>query len=242
MKKYILFFSLFSLGLIHCGDEETQTQQGQVSATVYGEDFIEKGIPASEVGDGWAVDFERFVVTVEDIKIADRTLPNPEPVDLTNDSGGQGHVLSQMMVPEGAHTQSSYTISRVEVRGTATKDNVVKTFDWTFDEVTQYSKCETTTTVTEDGKATFQVTVHADHFLYDSLVSSEPGVLFQALADADTDMDGAITKQELEGTGLGGYDPGSSGEVKDLWGWLNAQGRTLGHVDGEGHCDAKVLK
>ena len=142
--------------------------------------------------------------------------------------------------PDGDHTGASFTITRVEVEGTATKGADTKSFSWVFDEPTRYVECETTTAVSDGGSATFQITVHADHLLYDSLVSEEPQVLFQALADADADADadGNITQAELAATDIGAYDPGSEDGVDDLWAWLVAQTRTLGHVDGEGHCRA----
>ncbi len=46
-----------------------------------------------------------------------------------------------------------------------------------------------------------------------------------------------LTRAELEAAGIGAYDPGNA-DVDDLWAWLVAQSATLGHVDGEGHCDA----
>ena len=47
------------------------------------------------------------------------------------------------------------------------------------------------------------------------------------------------TSAELEAADIGSYDPGSDAAGNNLWSWLVAQGRTLGHVDGEGHCDAR---
>lgn len=90
----------------------------------------------------------------------------------------------------------------------------------------------------EGETASFQITVHADHLFSDSLVSSEPKVLFQPLADADSDGDGALSEAELVAADVGAYDPGSEDGIDDLWAWLGAQVRTLGHVDGEGHCTA----
>ena len=115
---------------------------------------------------------------------------------------------------------------------------MTKNFDWVFDEEVHYTECETTTSVTEGAASTFQITVHADHYFYDSLVSEDPILVFQGLADADADADGEITRAELEAADIGGLDPGSDGSVDDLWSWLVAQNATLGHVDGEGHCDA----
>lgn len=224
------------IGLAGCGDEADGA--GEVRVTVYGEDFIEQGIPADEMADGWAVTFDRFVVSVEDVVIGGVTMPAADPIDITPATAGEGHPIARASVPAGAHAGSSFALTRVEVTGSGTKDGVTKTFAWTFDGATRYSACETTTEVVEGGSATFQITVHADHFFYDSLVADEPQVVFQALADADADADGTISPAELEATDIGSYDPGSGGGVDDLWAWLVAQSQSLGHVDGEGHCDA----
>ena len=228
MRAYV-FLPLF---LLACAGE------GEVTATVYGEDFIELGIPAEEMADGWSVTFNRFFVTVEDVIVGGIQLPPGEPLDLSVETQGAGHPLASAVIPAGDHTDSSFVIARTELAGSASRDGTTKTFDWVFDQETHYAACETTTKVTAGGAATFQVTVHADHFFYDSLVAEEPLVVFQALADADGNDDGVISRTELEVTDIGSYDAGSDGEVNDLWTWLIAQSRTLGHVDGEGHCDS----
>jgi hypothetical protein len=217
-----------------CGTEG----EGTITVTAYGESFIEEGIPASAVDDGWAVGFSRFQVSIRDVQVAGAPVTVPASIELTKPSSGKGHELGTTQVPEGEHRDAGFTIARVEVEGSATKGTVTKTFSWVFDRPTVYSRCETTTKVAADGSATFQITVHADHLLYDSLVAAEPKLLFQALADADKDSDGEVTRAELAAAGVGAYDPGSGGGIDDLWSWLVAQTRTLGHVDGEGHCHA----
>ncbi|MEN0062497.1 MAG: hypothetical protein AAGA48_10125 [Myxococcota bacterium] len=212
---------------------------GDVAVTVYGEDFVELGIPANEMADGWSVTFDPFIVTVDEVVVGGVEMPAGDPIDLSVETGGAGHPLAQAAVPTGDHTGSSFAITRIELAGSASKDGTTKTFDWVFDQRTDYSACETTTEVSEGGTATFQIAVHADHFFYDSLVAEEPQVVFQTLADSDADDDGTITRQELEAADIGSFDPGSSGEVNDLWTWLVAQSGTLGHVDGEGHCDSQ---
>lgn len=223
--------------LTACGDE---AGEGDVTVTVYGEDFIEQGIPAEEMADGWSVTFDRFVVKVDEVIVGGVEMPAADPIDISTATGGAGHPIASAAVSAGQHTDSSFAITRVELSGSASKDGTTKTFDWAFDQETHYSACETSTEVIDGGRATFQITVHADHFFYDSLVAEEPQVVFQALADADTDGNGAITRAELEVADIGSYDPGSAGDVNDLWGWLIAQSQTLGHVDGEGHCDAQA--
>ncbi len=245
MKTHLLpflFATLWACGLTACSEDdgnEDMVGEGDLIVTVYGEDFIEEGIPAQEMGDAWAVTFDRFEVTVEQVVVGGVTVSTTDTLDLSVATNGAGHTLANALISAGDHKDASFSITRVEMVGSGTKDGITKTFDWTFDEATLYTACETTTTVTEAGEATFQITVHADHFFYDSLVAEEPQVLFQALADADQDNDGELTQAELEVTDIGGYDPGSAGDVNDLWTWLIAQSRTLGHVDGEGHCDAQ---
>lgn len=212
--------------------------EGTVHVTAYGESFIEDGIPAADVEDGWAVDFTHFEVSIRDVTVADTAITVKKTIDLAASSKGKGHELGSATVTADEYTNSSFSIARVEIEGSANKDGETKTFNWVFDAPTSYHECATTTKVPADGEGTFQITVHADHLLYDSLVSEEPKVLFQALADADTDGDEEITKEELSATDIGAYDPGSEDGVDDLWAWLVAQTRTLGHVDGEGHCHA----
>lgn len=216
--------------------------EGTVVVTAYGESFIEDGIPADEVGDGWAIAFDRFVVNIEDVRVAGSSIDVKNKIDLSKSSSGDGHELGSALVAEGSYTHGAYTLTKVEVEGSATKGDETKTFSWVFDDATRYDECETTTEVSADGNATFQITVHADHLFYDSLVSEEPDVLFQALADADANHDGEITQQELRDTDIGNYDPGSEDGIDDLWTWLTAQTRTLGHIDGEGHCHAEPVK
>lgn len=225
-------FWLLAILIAGCG-----TGEGTILVTAYGESFIEDGIPASEVGDGWAVDFDRFEVTIRDVTVAGVPAPVMGTIDVAAASAGAGHPLGSVVVSAGDHDDAGFTIARVEVDGSATRGADTRTFQWVFDQPTVYRGCETITSVADNGSATFQITIHADHLLYDSLVSEEPQVLFQALADADTDGDGEIAQAELAATDIGAYDPGSAGGIDDLWSWLVAQTATLGHVDGEGHCE-----
>lgn len=241
-----------ALGLGVCGlFSACAPAEGDVKVTVYGESFIEDGIPADEMADGWAVSFDTFDVTITGITVGGVALggtgtndvgPNQSgtsALDIAVGTDGAGHPIATGRVPAGDHTGSAYTISRVALVGSAVKDGVTKTFDWTIEAPTAYTACDTTTTVVPGETATFQITVHADHFFYDSLVAEEPNVVFAALAAADADDDGAITQAELEAADIGAYDPGSAGGVDNLWAYLVAQSATLGHVDGEGHCDAE---
>ncbi len=224
------------LATVACSEEDAG--EGTLTAVVYGEEFIEDGITAEDMADNWEVTFSSFVVDIQDVTVGSVALPSSDPIDISVGTDGNGHELSSTTASAQAYTDASYVIAQMKVTGTATKDGVTKTFDWEFDHDTHYSGCHIDTTLTEGGTEVFQVTVHADHLFYDSLVAEEPQVVFQALADADLDEDGEITRAELEMTDIGSYDPGSAGDVSTMWEWLVAQSSTVGHVNGEGHCDA----
>jgi hypothetical protein len=225
--------------LTACGsdDDNGGAGQGTISVRAYGESFIEDGIPAQDVDDGWSITFERFEVRVRNLRVAGLKLDDPPEVDLAVASDGEGHELASAQVSTGVHREPSFSIDRVEVEGSAERDGSIRRFHFTFTEPTHYSHCETSTTVEPNGHAKFQITVHADHLFYDSLVAEEPRLLFDAIAAADSDDDGEVTRAELEARDIGNYDPGNE-DADDLWSWLVAQHRTLGHVDGEGHCQA----
>jgi hypothetical protein len=212
--------------------------EGTITVTTYGEAFIEEGIPADDLADGWAIDFETFEVSLNAITVAGQTLADPDPIELTTPSNGARQALGAITVAEGSYGDATFRIDELRVVGSATDGADTVTFDWTFSDATRYEGCEATTVVADGGQATFQITVHADHLFYDSLVSEEPDLRFQAIADADSDGDGAVTQAELAAADIGAYDPGNS-DADDLWSFLVEQSRTVGHVDGEGHCDAR---
>lgn len=231
-KINVLALGLALSSVTACGDSE-----GEVVVTAYGEDFIELGIAATEVGDGWSVDFSSFEVEVEEVEVAGRVFSDLGPVELAVATNGVGHELSRGAVEAGEFSAPRYVLGGIHVVGTAERQGVTKSFDWRFPARVTYSNCETTTVVEEGGTATFQITVHADHLLYDSLVAEEPSLFFDPIANADGDADGVITEAELAAADIGGYDAGNSG-ANDMWAYLTALVGNLGHVDGEGHCDA----
>lgn len=218
--------------LISCSASE-----GTVTLTAYGESFIEEGISSEVMADDWSVEFTQFTVAFDEVRVGGAEVEVDSPVELTADSGGDGHEIGWATLGDGQDTGFSFAITGVDVAGSATRGDTSKSFVWTFTETARYHECETATSVGRAEDSTLQITIHADHLFYDSLVAAEPELRFQALADADADADGEITRGELEATDIGGYDPGSEDGLDDLWSWLEAQARSLGHVDGEGHCE-----
>lgn len=260
MKKLLGLLGIL-VAFTACGEDESDNRSN-LEVRVYGEDYVEDKIPAEDT-DGWEIEFTEFLIVISDVNgEAGGTAfsdSNSYVVDLKASSGGVGHVLGSIEAQSGVVDFLNYSVSpatdaslavgaeseevefmaengySVWVMGQATKQGVVKSFEWGFDSETLYANCETTAVV---GESPTTLTIHADHFFYDDFLS-EPAVAFELVASADTDEDGFVTKAELEAldiTGQSRYQVGSM-PITDLWGFVDAQAKTLGHIDGEGHCD-----
>lgn len=236
--------------------------EGTFEARIYGEEFIEEGIPADAFVDGWTVTFDKFLVVVGDLEVdgGAATIPGWHVVDLTTATMGAGQALGRVDTASGTITRFGYRIApsadaeptlataadleliaghSIYVAGAASRGAETFTFAWAFATDTRYSPCAIAAELEPGGEASAQITVHADHLFYDDLDSAAPNVAFDLIAGADADADGAITEAELAAvdiTGEARYQVGSR-DVTDLWGFIAAQTATLGHIDGEGHCD-----
>ncbi len=259
-----------------CDDDDDAAGAGTLAVDVYGEAFIEEGIPAGAPGcdgcveDGWAITFDRFLVVVQDIEVrGPQTLTGPEArvFDLTKASNGAGHPVFDRAASAGTYDALDYRVApssepavgnattddvalmaaegySIYVEGRAEKDGTTLTFKWGFDTDTRYTACETGAAVADGGTGRSQLTIHADHLLYDDLDSETPQVVFGLIASADADGDGTITPAELAAvdiTGEARYQVGSR-DITDLWGFVRAQTATSGHIDGEGHCDFQPVE
>lgn len=218
-----------------CESDDSNDGVGTLEISAYGEPFIEQGIPVEAMSDGWAVEFTSFEVDVSAVSFGGETLAAVEPVELALATGSEGQVIGALSLGPGTYLDGSYELSEMRVVGTATKEDQSIRFAWVFDTAQVYSNCEANPTVVESGVESFEITIHADHLFFDSLVSEDPVMGFQAFADADADADGTLTRAELESASIGAFDPGNI-DVEDLWQWLQAQAATVGHVNGEGHC------
>jgi hypothetical protein len=243
--------------------------EGDLEVRVYGEEFIEAGIPADEFADGWAVEFDKFLVVVGEVAVAEDGLDPAlraagfQVFDLAAASEGRGQLVAADRVPTGAYADTAYVIApagdavagnadaadvemmkdlgfSVYVAGSARKDGATKTFAWGFASRTEYSACESRAELAAEDAAAVQLTIHGDHLFYDDLFSETPAVRFEQIALADANGDGEVSRGELEAVDLApfaNYQVGSTG-ITDLWHFIEHQTTTLGHIDGEGHCEA----
>ncbi len=165
------------------------------------------------------------------------------------DVGTVDPAIRQRMIDEGLS---------IYVEATATKGDLTRRLEWAFTLDVGHSHC-----VGADGtdgiivaagaQNETQVTTHWDHLFFDSLALDEAGMRFDAIAAAGDDV---ITLEDLssqrlaELRGLDGeplvdeegapvvYDPGSTPlSEPTLRGMVEAVTATVGHLDGEGHCE-----
>jgi hypothetical protein len=264
-----MFRSAFVLVLLGLAVACDTGRNEALEVRVYGEAYIEEGLPADIFVDGWSLRYEKFLVSVGGVAVAQQgSAPGLEVTefqvfDLTRGSDGAGQVVASELVSLGRYDDTRFTIApdpaatagnatdadlklmldggySVYVAGTATKGEDSKRFAWGFATHTDYSACESLADVRGGQPGVVQLTIHGDHLVYDDLYSETPNVSFELIAAADTDGDGEVTQAELLAVDLrplANYQVGST-DIVDLWHFIEHLTTTLGHIDGEGHCEA----
>lgn len=235
---------------------------GTYELRAWGEAFVEDGIPAAEVSDGWEIEFDELVVAVGDITVQADDRLDVEGwyvLDLTAPSDGAGQRLTEVEVT-GRMTTVSYRLGRVRgeivggnaslaqvdaltrggyglsVRGRARRGEEELAFAWDFP-LDYGHTCELGQAIASPQAGGPTLTIHADHLFLDDL-DHDPRIAFDAIALADADGDGVVVGSELAAvdiTALERYQSGSA-EIPDLWSYIGTLAGTLGHIDGEGGC------
>jgi len=231
---------------------------------IWGEEFIEEGIPAAEFEDGCSVVFDHFLVAVADpglIGGSGSPVSELSSNTLWDVALAGPHIIGSSEVPPTTYSRVDLTVGpvsatsvsgnaadeqlplmadgpwSVHVAGELTCPGSTVSFAWGFDTSTTYL-CEPEFTLASGGAGSTQFTVHGDHLFYDALEDPEAALRGQALVDAD-DGDGDLTLEELRAVGLaalGDYDVGGASEVDNLAAFVESLTTSVGHVDGEGHC------
>lgn len=236
--------SLAALAAVVCG-----CSGGDWVVTTWGEDYIESGIPEAEFVDGCSATFDRFSVGVVEAALLDG---DGEPVDSLvggtvelTEPGPQE--LGRLEVPATLYDTARFEVGAVDgaavsVAGTVVCPSGSVSFDWSFDASTVYSCEPSGLTVPAKGEATTELTIHGDHLFYDGLEDPDAQLQAEAWVAADADGDGVLTETELEAVSVAalGYSVGRYSEVTDLRAFVAHLTQTLGHVDGEGHCDVDL--
>jgi hypothetical protein len=163
MKKHVWRVWFAAVALSGCGGS------GNLSLTVWGEEFIEQQIPTDTFEDGYSVRFSKFLVVIKDFTLATKTgttgpsqstpyvvdVTKPGPIELQTFTGlnaikwdavSYGIGPSPSAVGRGTVTAADVEAMTtgghsVWVDGTVSKGTMSKTFSWKFDTDTHYASC-----------------------------------------------------------------------------------------------------
>lgn len=152
-----------------CSSSESDGQ-GTAAFTTWGEDFIEKEIPAADVADGWTIHYNKFLVNFGAVKVADASGTVAAEMKVSkifdNTKAGVKPVITFPNLAAKAWTHVSYEIQPVTaasdgsnvtaadadmmrtngysiyVDGVATKGTVTKKYSWGFKTHTLFDRCK----------------------------------------------------------------------------------------------------
>lgn len=165
--------TLALLATTACGDDESSSGgQGTVTFTSWGEEYIEQEIPSEAFADGYSVSYDRFLVLIGNIVIADDAGSEAARHDgfflIDHTEAGSKELVSFEGLEAKAFTQVSYETSpasadeiepiggvaqsdvelmasggyHVYVEGTLSNGAESKTFRWGFGVPTLLDECE----------------------------------------------------------------------------------------------------
>ncbi|AKT37544.1 hypothetical protein [Chondromyces crocatus] len=165
-----------------CGSSD-EGGKGNVSFSTWGEGFIEEGIPAEEFADGWQATFDKFLVVLRNVTVADsegntggemtgsilvdHKVAGVKPVVSFN--GLEAKAWNRVSFEIGPVDADTELVSAseadkalmldagasVHVAGQVQKGQEIKRFAWTFTTATAYTACRGE----KDGKETEGVLV-----------------------------------------------------------------------------------
>lgn len=241
--------------------------QGEWVVETWGEDFIEEGIPSAAFDDGCEARFDSFLVVIAqaDLINGDGQPVGGSDGALIFDVAEPGpHALGAWSVPRGPYDEARFVIAPASApeQGNATEAEVEAlvgagasvrvqgelscggesvTFDWAFDRATTYTCEPPALSIPRGGEDVTQLTIHGDHLFYDGLEDPDAALRGLAILEADSNGDGAVTLEELDQVAVAplGYSVGRYSDVTTLRGFIAHLTQTLGHVDGEGHCEVE---
>jgi hypothetical protein len=154
--------------------------------------------------------------------------------------------------PPGLASPGSAPSSESNGAGHACYANPSVTFTFLASAETLYGPCEVDGipgfSIADGSSQTVSATVHGDHIAFNGFPEGDEGGivrLAQWLADCDLNLDGEVTREELEAispSALGELDSryqlGGSPitPLDNMWKYVVAQLKTQGHMNGEGEC------
>lgn len=237
---------------------------GQWTLSTWGEAYIEDGIPADVFADDCAATFSQFLIVagdralvdgdgepvgaLEGAQVYDLTQPGPHDMGTVEVRATHYDEVDVTIAPRSGATAGNATAEQVAavsgagasvlVSGILTCGGRARTFSWAFQTSTVYHCEPEDLTIARGGADGSELTIHGDHLFYDDLASPDAQVRGMAIHGADQDGDGEVTLEELAQVPVAdlGYGVGSFGDVVTLADFVAELSRTIGHIDGEGHC------
>lgn len=232
---------------------------GRVEFSITG---TEAATTAFSAADGWSVTFKKFFVIVKDVTMTDESgkvvfkQPTGLLYDLTRAADfpvqsatgvAAGHYAvgyevgfdpSFQIVNMNAAASPDASLMRnnewgLYAEGHATKGTQEKTFSWGFSNSTAYQQCAGGLDVTG---ATLPVSLTIrPKGLLSTVLTDENSVSFEAIASADSPVDGSITLEELAKVQVTGTSYASQG-ANTLREFVESARHTLGYLNGSGTC------
>src|SRR5262245_18168112 len=173
------------------------TFEGQIAPRAYAEQIAEEGLTAASFADGWALRFDKLLVSIGDLRVrsgGDTVASSTyRIVDLARPSDGRGQDLPAFDAPDRAYDHFGYTIgparsaepwntsamdamamtasgSSIWIQATATKGAQTRRLDLQFD-MNLVHDCTIAGKVAADALEV-RATLHVDHVLLDNTPES----------------------------------------------------------------------
>lgn len=156
--------------------------------------------------------------------------------------------------PPALATPGAATPAGTNAAGHACYANPTVSFELLVPTETHYGPCELDGvpgfSISDGSTQAVAATIHGDHLAFNGFPEGDEGGvlrLLQWLADCDLDVDGVVTRAELEAIAPSAlaeldarYQLGGSPitPLTSMWDYLSAQLETQGHMNGEGECPA----
>ena len=133
------------------------------------------------------------------------------------------------------------------ITGTATDGTETVGFTWGFANPASYSRCENGRdgtaglAIPEAAEIGAEITIHADHVLWDRLGTEEAQLVFAPIASLDADDDGVVDTDELRAGDPVALGYEASGlDLPTMYDFLAFSVASAAHFNGEGLCTVRA--
>lgn len=216
-----------------------------------------EALATTGTSDGWTIQLERALLAVQAVQASSPITDSGQVLNLLGASsvtlvqdalpvGSQPAIVFVVQAPQGvgpggdpgfmsAHGYAVY------VEGTAARTGVTKAFHWGFSAATQHT-CRPLQTVAGD-PLTLSLTFDVTTLFLDDLVSPNPRLAFDLIAQADANGDGDVGEAELRSFDISSQDRYQVGSTRidRLWDFLEYLAGDIGDLPGQSACSVETL-